>query len=64
MKAAPVICLYYTAYYYNGGCFWWIFLEKSDLSDALSDLFLLFKFTGTYVYVCILNELFTSLDAT
>ena len=64
MKAAPVVCLYYTAYYYNGGCFWWMILGKSAPSDALSVLFLLFKFTSTYVYACILNELFTSLDST
>ena len=62
MKAAPVICRYYTAYI-MGDSFGWFFLEKSS-SDALSDHFLLFKFTSTFVYVRILNELFSSLDAT
>lgn len=62
MKAAPVICLYYTVYI-MGDAFSGFFLEKSP-SDALSDLFLLFKFTSTCVYELILNKLFSSLDTT
>ena len=62
MKAAPVICVYYTAYI-MGDAFGGFFLEKSP-SDALSDLFLLFKFTSTCVYERILNKLFSSLDTT
>lgn len=60
MKAAPVICLYYTAYII-GDAFGVFFVEKSP-SDALSDLFLLFKFTSTCVYERILSKLFSSLD--
>ena len=46
-----------------GDAFGGFFLEKSP-SDALSDLFLLFKFTSTCVYERILNKLFSSLDTT
>lgn len=62
MKAAPVICLHYTAYI-MGDAFGGFFSEKSP-SDSLSDLFLLFKFTSTCVYERILNKLFSSLDTT
>ena len=62
MKAAPVICLCYTVYI-MGDAFGGFFLEKSP-SDALSDLFLFFKFTSTCVYERILNKLFSSLDTT
>lgn len=54
MKAAPVICLYYTAYI-MGDAFGVFFVEKSP-SDP--------KFTSTCVYERILNKLFSSLDTT